>query len=81
MLRPYDVVVINGNVSDEEIRGRRGYIVGQVTDDQIGVFVYDHERVWCLHPSCVNASGERDDNARMNRGAPIRVNQKGEIVG
>ena len=81
MLRTYDIVVINADVEDEEIRGQQGYIISEVTTDQIGVFIYDLERVWCLHPSDVKATGENDDAACRNRGSPIRVNSKGEIIG
>jgi len=82
VLRTYDIVTVNASFEDEEIRGRRGYVIGEVQADQIGVFVYDIERVWCLHPNDVTATGEIDIEARDKpRGAAIRVNSKGEIVG
>lgn len=79
-LSPFDVVVITSDFEDAEVRCKRGYVIGKVTDTQIGVFVYDLERVWCLHPRDVKATGERDLDAQENRGAPIRVNEHGEIV-
>ena len=63
MLRTYDIVTVNASFEDEEIRGRRGYVIGEVQADQIGVFVYDIERVWCLHPNDVTATGEIDIEA------------------
>lgn len=81
MLRPYDIVVVNQDVDDEDIRGLEGYVIGEVSSEQIGIFVYERERVWCLHPSCVRATGASDEAARRDRGAPLRVNSKGEIIG
>ena len=81
MLRPYDIVVVNQDVDDEDIRGLEGYVIGEVSAEQIGVFVYKQERVWCLHPSSVRAIGASDEGARRERGAPLRVNSKGEIIG
>jgi hypothetical protein len=80
-LSPYDVVVIASDFEDEEVRGKRGHILGEVTPTQIAVFVYDLERVWCLHPDDVRKTGERDIEAQEDRGPVIRVNQHGEIVG
>lgn len=79
-LSPFDVVVITSDFEDAEVRGKRGYVIGEVTEIQIGVFVYDLERVWCLNPRDVKATGERDRDAEQTRGSPIRVNQHGEIV-
>jgi len=79
-LSPYDVVVIAPDFEDAEVCGKRGHIIGEVTPEQIGVFVYDLERVWCLHPDDVRMTGERDIAARDHRGSPIRVNTYGEIV-
>jgi hypothetical protein len=82
VLRPYDIVIVNSGCEDDEIRGRLGYVIGEVQAVQIGVFVYDIERVWCLHPGDVTATGEIDSEARDGpRGPAIRVNSKGEIVG
>jgi len=81
VLRTYDIIVVNEDVEDEEIRGQRGYVISEVTADQIGVFVYDLERVRCLHPFDVKATGAIDHAAHYNRGSPIRVNSKGEIIG
>ncbi|PPC86669.1 MAG: hypothetical protein CTY31_13085 [Hyphomicrobium sp.] len=83
MLREFDIVVIATDFEDAEVRGKRGHIIGQVCTDDIGVFVYDIERVWCMSPRDVTPTGERDDEAeRARQGAPvIRVNSKGEIVG
>lgn len=79
-LSPYDIVVIAANFEDEEVRGKRGYIISDVTDEQVGIFVYDLERVWCLSPSDVKATGEQDNDARFNKGAPIRVSRHGDII-
>lgn len=79
-LSPFDVVVITSDFEDVEVRGKRGYVIGEVTEIQIGVFVYDLERVWCLNPRDVEATGERDRDAQENRGASIRVNEHGEII-
>lgn len=79
-LSPFDVVVITSDFEDAEVRGKRGYVVGEVTEIQIGVFVYDAERVWCLDPRDVKATGERERDAQENRGASIRVNEHGEII-
>ena len=79
-LSPFDVVVITSDFEDAEVRGKRGYVIGEVTEIQIGVFVYDAERVWCLDPRDVKATGERDRDAQKNRGAVIRVNEHGEII-
>lgn len=82
MLRTYDIVTVNTDFEDEEIRGKRGYIIGQVSGDDIGVFVYDIERVWCLVANDVTPTGEIDVEARDALCLPsIRVNSKGEIVG
>lgn len=79
-LSPFDIVSITSDFEDAEVRGKRGYIIGEVTETQIAVFVYDVERVWCLRPGEVKATGEQDLDAQKNRGDPIRVNQHGEIV-
>lgn len=80
-LSPYDIVVINSDFEDAEVSGKRGHVIGEVTESQIAVFVYDVERVWCLHPDDVRTTGERDHDAEENRGrTPIRVNIRGEIV-
>lgn len=80
-LSTFDIVVIASDFEDEEVRGKRGYLIGEVTQTQIAVFVYDLERVWCLHPDDVRATGERDIEAQNHRGPVIRVNSHGEIVG
>ena len=79
-LSPFDIVSITSDFEDAEVRGKRGYIIGEVTETQIAVFVYDVERVWCLRPGEVKATGQQDLDAQKNRGDPIRVNQHGEIV-
>ncbi|MEQ1651698.1 MAG: hypothetical protein ABL897_04345 [Hyphomicrobium sp.] len=82
MLKPFDIVVINSGYEDAEVRGARGHIIGEVCSDQIGVFVYGIERVWCLHPREVTATGDVDVAARDEpRGPSIRVNSKGEVIG
>ena len=82
MLKPFDIVVINSDYEDAEVRSTRGHIIGEVTRDQIGVFVYNLERVWCMHPRDVTATGEIDVAARDEpRGPAIRVNSKGEVIG
>ncbi|MBA2127537.1 hypothetical protein DLM45_15090 [Hyphomicrobium methylovorum] len=79
-LEPYDVVIIAPDFEDVEVRGKLGHVIGEVTEDGIAVFVYDLQRVWCLHPSDVTATGGRDVDAETNRGSPIRVNSQGEII-
>jgi hypothetical protein len=81
MLKPYDVVVINSDYEDAEVAGKRGTIIGLVESDQIGVFVYDENRVWCLHPRDVAVTGERDTHTEPSLGTAIRVNSKGEVLG
>lgn len=80
-LATFDVVVIAPDFEDEEVRGKRGYLIGEVTPTGLAVFVYDLERVWCLHPNDVRRTGERDIEAESYRGPVIRVNSRGEIVG
>ncbi|AGK57547.1 hypothetical protein HYPDE_29358 [Hyphomicrobium denitrificans 1NES1] len=79
-LLPFDVVVIASDFEDEDVRGKRGHIIGEVTPTEVGVFVYDLERVWCLHPNDVRTTGGRDIEAQNYRGPVIRVNRHGEIV-
>jgi hypothetical protein len=81
MLRPWDIVTIGQGVEDAEIRGLRGHICSAVEADQIGVFIDDLERVWCLHPRDVIPTGETLPEAGRPGGHSIRVNQKGEVVG
>lgn len=81
MLATWDIVVISQDDPDEEIRGRRGHICSQVDPDQVGVFIHDLERVWCVHPDHVIATGEQLPQAERPGGLSIRVNQKGEVVG
>lgn len=81
-LKTYDIVTVNADFEDAEIRGKRGYVIGQVAGDDIAVFVYEIERVWCLVANDVTATGEIDIEARDAPRAPsIRVNSKGEVVG
>lgn len=80
MLQPYDIVVINADYVDAEVAGKRGHIIGMVEGDDIAVFVYDIERVWCMKASDVTATGVRDAIAANVRGAPIRVSMKGEVL-
>ena len=80
MLRPFDIVTIAANIGDAEIRGRRGYVIGEVTSDQCGVFVYGIERVWCLTPRDVVPTGDRDEAACNERAPPIRVSRFGEVL-
>ena len=83
-LRTYDIVTINTAFDDvdEDVRGKRGYIIGAVDGDDIAVFIYDLERVWCMTAHDVTPTGEIDIEARdAPRGPSIRVNARGEIVG
>lgn len=83
-LRTYDIVTINTRFDDVDIdvSGKRGYVIGAVEGDDIAVFVYDLERVWCMTAQDVTPTGEIDTEARdAPRGPSIRVNSKGEIVG
>ena len=80
MLQPYDIVVINPDHVDQEVAGKRGHVIGMVEGDDIAVFVYDIERVWCMTASDVSATGLRDDIAANSRGAPIQVSAKGELL-
>lgn len=81
MMQPYDIVVINADYGDKEVAGRRGHVIGMVEGDDIAVFVYDIERVWCMKACDVTATGARDDIAANTRGTPIRVSSKGEMLG
>lgn len=57
-------------------------MIGAVEGDDIAVFIYDLERVWCMTAQDVTPTGEIDTEARdAPRGPSIRVNSKGEIVG
>ncbi|MGL4397952.1 MAG: hypothetical protein ACRCS9_15545 [Hyphomicrobium sp.] len=82
-MQPFDVIVINAGYEDAAVRGKRGYIIGLVEADQIGVYVYEVAGVWCLHPRDVTPTGTRDEAAAMDRrnSASIRVNGKGEVIG
>lgn len=82
-LRTYDIVTIKTAFDDiDEVRGKRGYVIGAVEGDDIAVFIYDLERVWCMTAHDVTPTGEIDVEARdASRGPSIRVNSKGEIVG
>lgn len=80
VLSAYDIVVINAGYREPEVAGKRGYVVGLAESDQIGVFVYDVARVWCLHPDDVVATGERDGSAQARRGAPLRVGRSGDVL-
>jgi hypothetical protein len=80
MLQPYDIVVINKDYDDAEVAGKRGHIIGMVEGDDIAVFVYDIERVWCMKASDVTATGARDEFAANFRGTPIRVSSTGDVL-
>ncbi|MEZ5897984.1 MAG: Imm31 family immunity protein [Hyphomicrobiaceae bacterium] len=81
MLRTYDIVIISPDFVDEEVAGQRGYVIGLVEQDQIGVFVYAAERVWCLHPDEVTATGMRDEEAAAQAGScGIRVSVTGDVI-
>ena len=83
-LSTYDIVTIKTRFDDvdEDVSGKRGYVIGAVEGDDIAVFIYDIERVWCMTAHDVTPTGEIDVEARdAPRGASIRVNTKGEIVG
>ena len=82
MLQPYDIVTIKDDSLCTEIRGCRGYVISAVESDaDIGVFIYELERVWCVAQGDVVATGARDEAARDNRGSPIRVSATGEVLG
>ena len=77
VLKAFDIVRIKADYEDAEVRGKTGYVIGLVEAEQIGVFVYDVERVWCLHPSDVTATGQYDRAAaEATPAAPIRVSQQ-----
>lgn len=83
-LSTYDIVTIKTafDDADEDVCGKRGYVIGAVEGDDIAVFIYDLERVWCMTAQDVTPTGEIDTEARdAPRGPSIRVNSKGEIVG
>jgi len=81
MLKTYDIVVVSPVFEDVEVAGKRGYVISDVTPDQVGVFIYEPERVWCLHPDDVSATGEVDSEARDAPRVTIRVSSRGDIVG
>ena len=80
MLQPYDIVVINADYEDAEVAGKRGHVIGMVEGDDIGVFVYDVQRVWCMKITDVTPTGERDELTANERGPSIRVSVKGEVL-
>jgi hypothetical protein len=80
MLQPFDIVTISEDFEDPEVRGKRAFIMGEVTPDQCGVFVYDLERVWCLEPRFVTATGTREDPANYWTSPSIRVSTHGEVL-
>ena len=80
MLQPYDIVVINADYEDADVAGKRGHVIGMVEGDDIGVFVYDVERVWCMKASDVTATGARDTEAEHGRGSAIRVSASGDVL-
>lgn len=80
MLSTWDIVVVSDQAPDVEIRGLRGHICSAVDPDQVGVFLDEPERVWCLHPDDVIPTGETLPLEDRPGGAAIRVNQRGEIV-
>ena len=57
MLLPFDIVTVAEHAADPEIRGKMGYIIGEVTREQCAVFLYDFGCVWCLPPSGVTPWG------------------------
>lgn len=82
MLAAFEIVVVRDDYGDADARGARGYIIGAVTSDQIGVYLYDQQRVWCLHPDDVIPTGVIDTIARDEpKGAPLRVSSNGEVLG
>lgn len=80
MLTQYDIVTIRPDYPDADVSGRRGYVIGRVEGEDLAVFVYDLERVWCLVRSDVTPEGTRDLAAERDRGTPIRVSVRGEIL-
>lgn len=80
-LRTWDIVTVSPDFEEPEIRGLRGHICSRVDPDEVGVLIHDLERVWCLHPRDVIATGEQLPESERPGGRSIRVNQKGEIVG
>lgn len=78
---PYARVRILDTDPDAEIRGRAGHVVGLSDPEQVAVFIDGLERVWCVHPDHVVATGgflpetERPDPNRR-----IRVSAKGDIL-
>lgn len=82
-LRTYDIVTITTSFDDADVdvRGKRGYVIGAVDGDDIAVFIYDLEQVWCMTAHDVTPTGDIDTEARdAPRAQSIRVNSKGEIV-
>ena len=53
----YDIVTINSDFADRDAAGKRGHIIGLVEGDDIGVFVYDVARVWCMKAQDVTPTG------------------------
>jgi len=78
---PYALVHILDTDPDPGIHGRTGHVVGLSDPKQVAVFIDGLERVWCVHPDHVMATGgflpetERPDPNRR-----IRVSAKGDIL-
>lgn len=54
------VIIVNEN-GPSEIRGARGYVLGWASESDlpdVGVFLYDQERVWQLDHTMVTPTGE-----------------------
>ena len=56
-----DVVIVNES-GPEEVRGQRGYILGwapETDPPEVGVFLYEQQRMWQLDYAMVAPTGQR----------------------
>jgi len=74
MLQPYDIVVIKAEYEDAEVASQRGHIIDMVEGDEIAVFVYEFEHVWCMKASDVSATTLPRTHAARRSASAARAN-------
>ncbi len=80
MLKTFDIVTVKPDAADADIRKLRGHIVSAIEPDQIGVFIYGLERVFCVHPDDVIATGMHlPDDEQPNPARIVHVTSRGEV--
>ena len=90
-MRPdfFDVVHVTGSSASDEIRGRRGYIVGIAEENGqqfLSAWIYDPQEVWCVDEADLTFLGHKDQIAAAahenRKSIRVRVNPEtgeGEI--